>query len=106
MRLFISSASLQPSHGGVAYSTSRLALALSQAGVDVGLWAPDQTAATTPLLPSGSSVRRLIGTEAEALDSFAPVDVLHDNGIWWAQNHRLAELAAKRGIPRIVSTRG
>jgi glycosyltransferase involved in cell wall biosynthesis len=51
-------------------------------------------------------VRRLIGTEVEAFDSFGRVDVLHDNGIWLRHNHELAKLALQRGIPRIVSTRG
>jgi glycosyltransferase involved in cell wall biosynthesis len=72
----------------------------------VGVWAPDQSAANTPLLPSTSSVRRLVGTEAEALNAFQNIDVLHDNGIWLPHHHRLAVLAAKRGIPRVVSTRG
>jgi len=58
------------------------------------------------LLPTESSVQRLTGTEAEALHSFGKVDVLHDNGIWLPHNHRLAELAVRRGIPRVVSTRG
>ena len=40
------------------------------------------------------------------MDSFGRVDVLHDNGIWWRHNHRLAKLAIERGIPRMVSTRG
>ena len=71
----------------------------------MGLWAADQSAGY-PIVPPKSSVRRLIGTEAEALDSFGRVDVLHDNGIWLGHNHRLARLALERGIPRIVSTRG
>jgi glycosyltransferase involved in cell wall biosynthesis len=48
----------------------------------------------------------MAGTEAEALDSFGRPDVLHDNGIWLRHNHRLAELAARNCIPRVVSTRG
>jgi glycosyltransferase involved in cell wall biosynthesis len=48
----------------------------------------------------------LSGSEAEAVDSFGNADILHDNGIWLPHNHKLAELAAMRGIPRVVSTRG
>jgi len=81
-------------------------MALTEAGVQVGLWAPDQSAATTPLLPDESSVQRLTGTAAEALDRFGKPDVLHDNGIWWSHNYQLAKVAAERGIPRVVSTRG
>ena len=106
MKLFLAGTSLLPNYGGPAYSVSRLATALAEAGVPVGLWAPDQSAATTPLLSAESPVQRLTGTAAEALDSFGKADVLHDNGIWLPHNHRLADLAEKRGIPRVVSTRG
>ena len=81
-------------------------MALSEAGVEVGLWAPDQSTATTPLLSAQSQVRRLTGTETGALNSFGKPDLLHDNGIWLPHNHRLAALAADRGIARVVSTRG
>jgi len=106
MRVVLTGASLMPSYGGPAYSVSRLASALAESGVSVGLWAADQSVRITPTLPAESPVRRLIGTESEALDSFGRVDVLHDNGIWLGHNHRLARLALERGIPRIVSTRG
>jgi len=106
VKLFLAGTSLRPAYGGPAYSVSRLAIALTEVGVQVGLWAPDQSAATTELLPAESSVQRLTGTESEALESFGKPDVLHDNGIWLHHNHRLAEIAAKRGLPRMVSTRG
>lgn len=105
-KLFLAGTSLLPAYGGPAYSVSRLAVALTEVGIQVGLWAPNQTAATTPLLSAQSPVQRLTGTEAEALDSFGKPDVLHDNGIWLPHNHRLARIAADRGIPRVVSTRG
>ena len=106
MKVFVAGTSLLPSYGGPAFSVSRLATALTEAGAEVGLWAPDQSAGLTQLLPAQSSVRRLTGTEAEALDSFGKTDVLHDNGIWLPHNHRLAVLAERRGISRVVSTRG
>ena len=100
MKVFLAGTSLQPDYGGPAFSVSGLANALSEAGAEVALWASDQSAATSPLLSEKSSV------EAEALDRFGKTDLLHDNGIWLPHNHRLAVIAAKRGIPRIVSTRG
>ena len=106
MKLFLAGASLLPAYGGPAYSVSRLAVALTETGVQVGLWAPDQSSATTPLIPAASSVQRLTGTAAEALDRFGHTDVLHDNGLWWSHNHQLANIAAARGLPRVVSTRG
>ena len=95
-----------PSYGGPAFSVSRLAIALAQAGVEVGLWAADQSAETTPLITPQSAVYRIIGTEAEALRAFEKADVLHDNGIWLRHHHRFAKLAKRLGIPRVVSTRG
>jgi glycosyltransferase involved in cell wall biosynthesis len=40
------------------------------------------------------------------MDRFGKADVIHDNGIWLPHNHRLAELAIRRAIPRLVSTHG
>ena len=106
MRVLLTGTSLLPEYGGPAISVSRLAISLAEAGAEVGLWASDQSAPITPWLPPGSPVQRLVGTETEALDRFGKTDILHDNGIWLPHNHRLALLAEKRGIPRIVSTRG
>jgi len=106
VKVLVTSTSLLPDYGGPAFSVSRLATALAEAGAKIGLWAADQSAAITPLVPVGSSVQRIIGTEAEALVCFGRIDILHDNGIWLPHNHRLAVLSERRGIPRVVSTRG
>lgn len=106
MKVFLAGTSLISTYGGPAYSVSQLAVALARAGVQVGVWAPDQSAPTTPLIPDSAGIVRLTGTETEALTAFGAADVLHDNGLWRPHNHRLAELAAARGIPRLVSTRG
>ncbi len=106
MKVLLTSTSLLPDYGGPAFSVSRLAMALADAGARVGLWAADGSAATTALLPAMSAVQRMIGTESEAVDHFGEMDILHDNGIWLPHNHRLAALAERRGIPRVVSTRG
>jgi glycosyltransferase involved in cell wall biosynthesis len=106
VRIFLAGTSLLPDYGGPAFSVSRLAIALAQAGVEVGLWAADQSAARTPLIPPKSLVHTIIGTETEALEKFGRADVLHDNGIWLRHHRRLAKLAETRGIPRVVSTRG
>src|SRR5262245_52348729 len=106
MRVFLAGPNLLPEYGGLAFSVSRLAIALTEAGAEVGLWAPDQSAATTPLLPTKSSVHRLTGTEASAMERFGKADVIHDNGIWLPHHHRLSQLAIRRAIPRLVSTHG
>lgn len=106
MKLLLTATSLLPSYGGPAFSVSRLALALADAGVEVGLWADDMSATQTPLLPRHSRLRALTGSIAAALDGFGAPQVVHDNGIWLAHNHRIAKLAAQRNFPRIVSIRG
>src|SRR5215475_12481901 len=106
MRIFLAGTNLLPEYGGPAFSVSRLAIALTEIGAEVGLWAPNQSAATTPLLPAESCVHRLIGTEALAMGRFGKADVIHDNGIWLPHNHGLAKLATGRAIPRLVSTHG
>lgn len=106
MNVFISVASFHPDYGGPARSVSSLATALAEIGFNVGVWAPDQSAAGTTFLGDGSGVRRLQGNEVTALAQFGTVDLIHDNGIWLPHNHRLASLARNRKIPRVVSIRG
>ena len=106
MKVLLTSTSLLRDYGGPAFSVSRLAMALAEAGAQVGLWAADGSAATTALLPAACAVQCMTGTESGALDRFGNADLLHDNGIWLPHNHRWAALADRRGIPRVVSTRG
>lgn len=106
MRVLLTVTSLLPTYGGPAFSVSKLAIALANAGIEVGLWASDQSARTTPLLVACSRLHPLVGNVEQALDRFGKPDILHDNGIWLAHNHRLAVLAQKYEIPRVVSTRG
>src|SRR5687767_5693024 len=98
MKVLIVANSLLPAYGGPAYSVSRLATALSDAGADIGVWAADQSAVDTLLLPARSAVTRLGGSEVQALETFGRPDVLHDNGIWMPHHHRYAGLAHARGI--------
>ena len=106
MRVFLTATSLQTNYGGPAFSVSRLATALVDSGVQVGLWAADGSAPTTQLLPEQSLVQRLDGSESHALERFGSADLLHDNGIWLPHHHSLTALAQGRGIPRVVSLRG
>jgi glycosyltransferase involved in cell wall biosynthesis len=106
VKVFLASTSLLPAYGGPAYSVSRLARALANAGVDVGLWAADQSSAATPLLAGEGAPRRLFGNVAEAMAAFGRAQVIHDNGIWLRHNHGLARAAREQRAPRLVSTRG
>jgi glycosyltransferase involved in cell wall biosynthesis len=105
MRVLITATSLHAAYGGPAFSVSQLAGALAASGLEIGLWAADGSAPDTDLLPASAKVCRLAGPLKQAVRDLAP-DLLHDNGLWLAHNHRAAELAASLGIPRVVSTRG
>lgn len=100
MRVFLAATSLRPDYGGPAYSVGRLAAALAAADAKVTLWAPDGSA--PDFACEGEGLVPLRG----GLPGMLKVDVLHDNGIWLPHNHRLAALAAKLRLPRIVSPRG
>jgi glycosyltransferase involved in cell wall biosynthesis len=102
MRLLITATSLRPAYGGPAYSVPALANALAASGVTVALWAADGSAEESALL--GDDVERLSGPLKTAA-AFAP-DAVHDNGLWLAHNHRIADLSRERGWPRIISPRG
>jgi len=105
MNVLMIATSLDPGYGGPAFSVSRLAVALVDAGAHVGLWSADGSVAETDLLPPGSAVRRLTGELRNAAADFQP-DALHDNGLWLPHNHRAAQLAREAGWLRVVSTRG
>ena len=105
MKVFLSATSLLPRYGGPAYSVSRLALALTAAGGEVGLWSSDDSVKDTPLLATDGSIRRLAGPLGTALAQFRP-ECVHDNGLWLAHNHRLARHCRLLGLPRLVSMRG
>jgi glycosyltransferase involved in cell wall biosynthesis len=105
LRLFLAGTSFKPAYGGPAWSVAMLANELGAAGVEVGVWAPDQSAQDAPQL-LGPMVRRLGGTCQEAISNFGQIDIVHDNGIWRPHNHSLSTVAKLRSISRIVSTRG
>ncbi len=106
MRIFVAGTSFQPTYGGPAYSVSRLAAHLAEAGVEVGLWSPDNSALESPLIKREAGLTPLGGTPSAALNEFGTPDLIHDSGIWLEHNRALAQLAMQRRIPRVVSPRG
>ncbi len=106
LKVLLSGTSLKTSYGGPAYSVARLAVALADLGVEVGLWTPDDSVKPSSLIPPGSHVRRLSGSIESAIGELGTPDVIHDNGMWLPHNHRVAGVARRYGVPRIVSTRG
>lgn len=103
LKVFIAATSLREECGGPAYSVARPADALSNLGLEIGLWVAD---ASWPASLERTVVRRLRGTEIDALEPFGRPDIVHDNGIWRAHNQSLARLCDQRRVARVVSTRG
>jgi glycosyltransferase involved in cell wall biosynthesis len=106
MRVFLAGTSFRPAYGGPAFSVARLAAALVASGVEVGVWSPDGSVAEREDLRARPGLLPLVGAAQEALRAVAPVDLIHDNGLWLRHNHQLAALGARGRIPRLVSTRG
>lgn len=106
MRVFLSASSFLPEAGGPARSVPQLAMGLVTADVEVGLWAPDGSAISSPLLTQVEGIHRLDGSAEEAWNSFPDIDLLHDNGIWRWHHWQLYKLAKLNKVPRVVSPRG
>jgi glycosyltransferase involved in cell wall biosynthesis len=106
MRVLLSALSFEPNFGGPARSVPQLAEALAGLGMDVGLWAPDGSAKTSPLLAIKHGLQFLDGTAEDAWKKFGKVDILHDNGIWRPHHLSLMKLAEDHGAVRVVSARG
>src|ERR1700722_10661214 len=77
LKVLLTSKSLLPHYGGPAFSVSRLAMALADAGGEVGLWASVRSAASPPLVPGASGELRVTGRDSEALGRFGQPDILH-----------------------------
>lgn len=105
MKALLTVTSLKTAYGGPAVSVSSLANALSREGVQVGLWSRDDTN-RQEVSTCSSSPRRLYGNIDDAIAQFGCPDIIHDNGIWLPHNHRIASLARRENVARIVSPRG
>lgn len=108
MKIFLVGSSFYKSYGGPAFSVSGLGLALAEAGFEVGLWAPDGSALSSNVIPDvySTGLKRLAGSLHQTLREFGLPDIIHDNGMWLCHNHRIAVLAKREAIPRVVSIRG
>lgn len=107
MKVFLAGTSFEPAYGGPAVSVSRLAAGLAARGVEVVLWAPDGSAASSPLLNDTPGFDRRSGRLAPVLKEMAAsLDIIHDNGIWLRHNHAIARAAKRLGVPRVVTLRG
>ena len=109
MKIFLAGTSFKRAYGGPAVSVPSLAASLSRLGIEVGIWAPDGSAslARKDFFREASSTVAVFDQDLDtALTQFGTPDVIHDNGIWLPHNHRLANIARKREIPRVITIRG
>lgn len=106
MKVLITGTDFDPSYGGPARSVSKMAKALAYEGLQVGIWAPSNSAMVTPFLDEKSGLLRLGGSIESAIRNFGKPDIIHDNGIWMPHNHRIAQFANREKVPRVVSIRG
>lgn len=106
MRLFLAGTSFYDHYGGPAVSVANLAAGLAAAGAEVAVWAPDGSARRNPKLAATRGLTPLAGPLRAAWRDAGPVDLIHDNGLWLPHNHRLANVARRASLPRLVSVRG
>jgi glycosyltransferase involved in cell wall biosynthesis len=106
VKVFIAIASARLAYGGPAVSVASLAKGLARVGVKTGLWCPDGSAGQVLKTQDEAKLRLLTGSLDLALDQFGKPDLIHDNGLWWSHNHRIAQVSARRCVPRVVSVRG
>lgn len=111
MKVLLTSASFAASYGGPAYSVRRLAEELAVAGLNVGIWAPDGSAArfgakTVREECREPRPRELTGPLAAAIGTFGIPDLFHDSGLWWRHNREIAAAAGRYSKPLVVSVRG
>lgn len=106
MKILLCVASARLAYGGPALSVTALSRNLAGAGVSAGLWCPDGSSAELPGGAPPDGLQCLSGTLEQALSAFGRPDAIHDNGLWWPHNHRIARYAYRDSIPRVVSPRG
>lgn len=124
MKVLFTIAGLQPEYGGPSRSVPALAGALAARGVTVELItcasAPGQA---PPLLPPDAQVRTQLVSRANRArrwrtrtNDFARAVrergraqgdwLIHDHGLWLANNHAVARMGQAMGVPRLLSPRG
>lgn len=94
LRITHTIASIASRHGGPSRTVPALCDALTEIGFHVSLLARETC-----------GPRSLTGTLKNQIRR-QTTDIVHDHGLWLANNHRVARLSGTNGIPRIVSPRG
>lgn len=121
MNIALSIAGWHPNIGGPFRSAGQLITTFARLGHDVSLYTLDYGEGSVAPAPEGV---RLLKTKAKlipgirqsyipgAQDAFSSFfdeskpEVIHDNGLWMSFNAHVAKIARRRGIPRLLSTRG
>ena len=107
MNILHTTSSLRPSAGGPARSVPQLALAQTECGHQVSIWANEQSQHrfADEVLNVGS-VAICQGSLEGLFDSGGQFSLVHDHGIWEPFHSKVANLCRRNGIPRVVSPRG
>jgi len=106
LKVLLCVTSTQLAYGGPAVSVTGLADALSAAGLETTIWSPETGATDTVANAGRHGAPRIGGTLESVWASVGSPDLIHDNGIWLPHHRGVAASAARKGIARIVSTRG
>ncbi len=105
MRVLLAYTSLHASHGGPPLVVARVAEVLSNAGATVALLTADDSG-SQPSPLKVPRVRYFSGGIATAIEEFGRPDVIHDHSLWIPHHHAIANFAAARRIPLVVSPLG
>ncbi|MFL2832929.1 MAG: glycosyltransferase, partial [Coraliomargaritaceae bacterium] len=121
MKIQLSMASWNPSHGGPFFSVGNLARSLAEQAHRVSIFAANYPHAPMQEPPVGVELATVEGriipfikqayipgarnSFQKHLKVFQP-NVIHDNGLWLSLNHVVARGAEANRIPRLLSPRG
>lgn len=121
MRIVYSMGSWNPAYGGPFFSVGALSAALAARGAGAHIIAGEFPNLPTEAPPPAVQLHTIAGRRFplvgqvwspqlkprlnELIDIIQP-QVIHENGLWLSLNHGVAQVTAKRGIPRMLSPRG
>ncbi len=111
-------ASLDRREGGVPRSVVAVVGRLRRAGCEARILAVEKTSVSLQLadrpavdpiheaIPASRYGRRQTLRQLDASAIAAPIDLVHDHGIWLPMHNAIASWCRRRGVPRVVSIRG
>lgn len=121
MNIVYSMGSWNPAYGGPFFSVGALSAAMVATGAEAHIVAGEYPNLPAERPPHGVELHTIRGRRIPVvgqvwlprlkqhleglIDELQP-QLIHENSLWLSLNHRVAQVAAKRGIPRMLSPRG